>query len=929
MTIIRRNIWLALLALCMVFAATAGARETVVDRSDALHQTLAAAPALDSTVTVTGTASLISEALGKPQTPMPENFLSALQGELHGDLDGGALDLAPAAGDWISLVTAKSSLVLSNLQGTDGMPVTLFVDYRQPLASHVRLVAGTQPGTPQGASGEVPYPVLPVLVTQQTAEQFHLGPGSRVQVADPWLSQDSITLEVTGIAAALAPGSAFWASDTTVLAPAVANPPNQPPKWVAGVLAGPGAAEALQADFDIRPMNSDVPAGSGPDVTAQWAFPLAVDELRGEQTQAVTDTLTRLSSQQLPLSPGIQPAATQLTVASGLPSVLLPFIAAAQSADVLLWLLYVSLILAGLVVLLLAGRMVVVSRAVQLTLLRARGASLWQLAVATGGEAALCCVPAAAAGVALGLLAVPSAGGPQPLSATGTWWPVAAVLLTVIGGPAAATMWLHRLARGRSVVQRQPRARVRPVVEVMLVLAAAGGVLLLRKQGLHAGSGVNPYASAAPALVAVPAVIVVFRLYPLVLRWLLRSASGTAGAAGFLGLARAARTALTPALPSFALVLALTITAFGGMVRGAVDAGETAASWATVSADVEISLSQLATGATIPGAVAQQAAAVPGVTRAARIWQSPWSASDGTQVTVIAVDPAAYAAVTAAAPGYPAMAASALAAPSGADAAQPVLASPAAAAALGSGTVKLSTTAGVQPVAVRIAGTLATTPALPPASTLAPYTPAFVILPFSALRSSATPPRPVQANEMLLDGPGVDRAKLAKVIGGGIAGASISYRSDVLARLQGAPLQHGAVTMITLATVVAALLGLAIMLLELALSAPERDATLTRLATMGLGEGQRARVVALELLPAVTAAGLGAVACAYALPPLVRPVIDLSVFTGGSAAASLTPDLTVVGLPLAGLILLAALALGIEIGAGRRRGAASALRIDG
>ena len=85
----------------------------------------------------------------------------------------------------------------------------------------------------------------------------------------------------------------------------------------------------------------------------------------------------------------------------------------------------------------------------------------------------------------------------------------------------------------------------------------------------------------------------------------------------------------------------------------------------------------------------------------------------------------------------------------------------------------------------------------------------------------------------------------------------MTFRSDVLAGLASGPLQHGAFTLFTLAVGVAAALGLAVMLLELALGASERDSTLARLATMGLGEGQRAWVVALEVLPAVIAAAAG------------------------------------------------------------------------
>ena len=202
-------------------------------------------------------------------------------------------------------------------------------------------------------------------------------------------------------------------------------------------------------------------------------------------------------------------------------------------------------------------------------------------------------------------------------------------------------------------------------------------------------------------------------------------------------------------------------------------------------------------------------------------------------------------------------------------------------------------------------------------------------MPLAAVKSAATPTGPVQANEMLLTGPAIDRGRLAAVVRSRLSGGEVTFRSDVLAGLTGAPLQQGAVTVITLSIVAAAALGLAIMLLELALGATEREATLARLATMGLGERQRGWMAVLELLPAVTAAGLTAWACALVLPPVVRPVIDLSVFTGSSAVVPLVPDAAAVALPLAGLLVLAAVSLGIEIRAGRRRGAASALRVGG
>ena len=174
------------------------------------------------------------------------------------------------------------------------------------------------------------------------------------------------------------------------------------------------------------------------------------------------------------------------------------------------------------------------------------------------------------------------------------------------------------------------------------------------------------------------------------------------------------------------------------------------------------------------------------------------------------------------------------------------------------------------------------------------------------------------------------------------AGGTAFFRADVLSGLANQPLQHGAFVLFTLSVGLAAILGLAVMFLELALGAAERESTLARLATMGLGEGQRAWVVALEVLPSVIAAAVAAWACALVLPQVVGPAIDLSVFTSTpllvplaptvssfTGAVPLVPDVASVTLPLAGLIVLAGAALWIEIRSGRRRGVTTALRIGG
>jgi hypothetical protein len=258
-----------------------------------------------------------------------------------------------------------------------------------------------------------------------------------------------------------------------------------------------------------------------------------------------------------------------------------------------------------------------------------------------------------------------------------------------------------------------------------------------------------------------------------------------------------------------------------------------------------------------------------------------------------------------------------LAVPSRAGAPQPVLASPQAVADLGQGAISLSTDqAVVAPVTVQVAGVLSRTPALPAGG-------AFVIMPVAAIRSTATPPAPIPVNLMLLNGGSIDHAQLSALVTRTLFGGTVTFRSVALSALANGPLQHGAFTLLTLAVGVAAALGLAVMLLELALGASERDSTLARLATMGLGEGQRVWVVALEVLPAVIAAGLAGWACAVALPRVLAPDVNLSVFTGFTGSVPLAANVVSIAVPIFGLALVAVVSLGIEIRWGRRRGAAS------
>jgi hypothetical protein len=364
------------------------------------------------------------------------------------------------------------------------------------------------------------------------------------------------------------------------------------------------------------------------------------------------------------------------------------------------------------------------------------------------------------------------------------------------------------------------------------------------------------------------------------------------------------------------LVLALTVAAFTGMVQAAVAAAETAVSWQATGADVVVA-SSVQFGLS-PSAV-RAIAAVPGVRQAAPALVVPVIIAAGEQaVTAVVVDPASYAALAASTEGFSPVRA-ALLTQTRAGEPVPVLASPQAVAYLGgrAGST-IFAQGGLPTLRVRVSGELQSTPAVPGGGP-------FIVLPMSAMGGVGEP----TVNLVLLTGTAIDMARLNAVLQGTAPSAytpSITTRSAALQGLTGAPLQQGTFLLFTLAIAFAAALALAVMLLQLALGSADREVTTARLATMGLTEEQRVRLVALEVVPSIAASAVAAAACAIALPRLVAPAIDLSVFTQSESPTPLRPDFASFLLPLAALVAITIIALAYEVRSGRGRGVAVTMR---
>jgi putative ABC transport system permease protein len=903
---------LALLAGGCVLAATLGPREAQATGARALQQTMNALPPLDKTIVVSSSwndiSGEISPALLNGTTGdafgADQNLTQAGAGEaitqLRRDFGAGPLPLSPRSTDWLGINPGLYSVVTA-LPSLKGLPARLEVTSRYPVASHLRLVAGRMPGTapqPTWNSTEVFFD-LKVVVTPQTARTFALRPGSHLSIDGPVEPAMGgklavVRLDVTGIVEPADPGSSFWAADPLVSSPLL-DLVDGSPHWIGAVIADPGELDMVQTIF------------SPADMLFQWELPVDMTRLLHGQTQALFNQVNQLTTRTPRLTGYLASMSNALSVTLGLVQPLAAFVQASNDVNVLLWIVYAGLAVAGVVTLLLASRMIAARRSAELTVRRARGASLWQLFSLGTRGAALACVPAAVLAWAIAALLVPDAAPAGPVA----WWPGIATLAFAAAGPGVVAAWQHRLPRRRHGRRRWPWLP-RVVFEFTACAAAIGGITVFRTQT----GATDLYASAAPVLVAVPAVIVVLRLYQLLLRGLARASAQQRGVIGFLGLTRAARAPVTLALPAITLVLALTVAAFAGMVRTAVVRGETAASWQAIGADVVVAApGQLGIS---PSAV-RAIAAVPGVQHAAPVLTVPLTTGGGHLMDAIVVDPASYAALVASTEGFSPVR-SALLTQARGQGAIPVLASPQAAAYLGGrGGSTFFAQEGLPALRVQVSGELQSTPALPAGG-------AFIVLPLSAIRGVS---EPLPVNLMLLTGPSIDLTRLRAAVRATMPGAdapAITTRSFALRGLAGAPLQQGTFLLFTLAIACAAALALAVMLLELALGTADRELTTARLATMGLTEGQRVRLVAVEVIPSIVASAIAAAACAIALPLLLAPAIDLSVFTQSQAPVPLRPDLAAFMLPLAGLLTVTIIALAYEIRTRRGRGVAVTMR---
>ncbi|MFI5883317.1 hypothetical protein [Streptomyces sp. NPDC051554] len=933
---------LVLTALCAWAPALAGRQE---DR--ALRQRVAAAQAQAPLISLSTTPEIFNTS---PPTVDMATLLAAGRTLTHPLSGGAARHLSFTGGG--SYDYDPASLLSPRPPGPANTSTQLTVSYLPSARPHLRYVTGRAP------ADHTPLATAPQIgLSQATAQALGVRTGSRLSLEfaktpGAQTVAPHAELVVSGVYRTTTTTDDFWTGRETL---------DQPSRYPAERSTGTVLAVRGLVGRDAADLLAGAGVG-GPRVTWQLRADLSGAAL--DRARALTGPLSHYSADLSAalchgsdwvtgdISCQVGGQSTQsLLVTDSLTPLLTTFTAQDQQARALATYAVDALAAVALATVAVAVRLLLRRRRPHLRLQRARGASTARLVLLRCAVAWPVVLVAALLGWAAGRALAPTgtSGSPQPLPAALV---TVVVLLTV---PLMTWLAVREPRRPGRLRRTRRKAAVgrRVVLELTVLLATAAGVLALRSQGPDGILG------AVPVLVALAVVLILLRVYPLVLRLVLRQTRRGRGVVGFVGAARAAHDAPATGLALFVLVLTLGTAVFGGLVQRTVDDGlATGAAWST-GADASATVAGIVTPAGTAGAggtvtpagagtVVPETGTPTGIRTALQHLRTLDLAgqTDGavvSQVAVITVDPRQLAAL---APKSPLAAAlrSGLTTPpgtrTGASTPLPSFLSPGLRASERTGGFTTTiVTQGQPPVNLTLKPVGTLTPAELRDPLLGPITaqiPAGTpMLITTAAAEHLLPQQASGSTVLLLKGGGrVDssatpsptalRSAAAKALG---PLAQIRVRSETLSTLRADGLTQGLGTIYTTSSILAALSGLLALALELTLTSHERSRTTSFLRTLGLGGKEAGAIHFLQLLPLAVASAVGGTLLGLLEPRLLAGTLDLRQFTGGPAQPALHTDYSLTLALVAGVTALILAAAATETVLARRRRLGAVLRL--
>lgn len=471
----------------------------------------------------------------------------------------------------------------------------------------------------------------------------------------------------------------------------------------------------------------------------------------------------------------------------------------------------------------------------------------------------------------------------------------------------------------------------RMVFEALAVVLAAAGVVLLRQRGLAGGSaagdqgGVDPFLAAVPALVGVAVGIVTVRLYPFPVRaagWLAANGRGLVAA---LGLRRAERQSGSGHLPLIVVLVTVAIGAFSGTMLATIERGQSAATWSQVGAAHRVSI-------TSPLPADFDLSDVAGVTDVAGAFETNAGigSAGGTRIDLVAIDAAAYEAVTAGTPAqtqFPAafrQPASEDASGSGSGSGEDPIPAIVSRSLIGESSTPLSVGATFE---VAVASRFATFEVievrrdLPGLAAGSP----FVVVPRAQL-SASLQDRTLVATSLFARAP----ADAAPAIRAALEASPVDWRMESQSalhdELRARPLVQAVERGFLVSLLVALAFAAVAIILSLLLAGAARTRETAHLRTLGLNRPQVVILALLEHGPPVLVAVVAGLLLGVAVGWVTLPGLGLGAFTGSEADPVLIVDPAQLAALTAALLVVVIVGVALSAWSQRRADPGRAVR---
>ncbi|MBR7834941.1 hypothetical protein KDL01_16830 [Actinospica durhamensis] len=866
---------LALLAFVLSGSLIAGDRLVAAHTTSAFRAYLAAQSAAQTDLTATSTvsaasAATLAEATAQTNALVPSGLAGAVT-PVH-------TAVIAQPGTW------RKAAVIGHRSVTWAPQLSLASSPQATAAA--RYVQGSAPACPAG--GCTAAGVLPIGVSQATADQLGLGVGTRL-VLDPPTGGAGLTVQVSGIFAAsggtgAGAGSGHAFDDLgTLVQPRL-------DEWVPQL--GPYAGQSnmqWEAEVLVPPAALSVVTTWQP-AHATWRYHLEPDGLAGSAAATLSAEIkSRISSANLL---GLGAAFSADTFSTHLAPTLDAFATLDASASALAEFALAGTAAIALAVLFLAIRILLGRQSTALALLRARGASGAVLASWIGVQALLVCVPATVLALLLCRTLISSAGHGA------LEWAVAGC--GALGAPVLAASVVARAPRVASASRRRRGSRWIGRGTALLIGAVAVVGVRMRT---GTGTGVDPLTALLPSVLAVDAAVLVSMLIPLLVRPAARLAGRGRGLVGYLAAAAAARRPTVDLVTAGALTAAATAAVFASCFTATLGTARVTESWQYVGADLRVSSVAGSGGALDPDALAAVAAA-PGIAAHAEASvfaeQSLLVPQGGVSVTVYVVDPAEYRGLIRGTPlDTPAVESEldALSAAHGSAGTVPALVS---ADLLG---LVQGLPSGSGPTIVLAENTLDLAPlgsaaAFPPATGTSSY----LVVPRAGLSQALPAFQTGSTVAWYTYKPGVTAPPAAAAR---VPASAVATRAETMGGYGNDLLSALSAWISRAAGVLDVLLAAACVLLAAAATAKARAASSAFLLTMGTRRRSAAAVSVFETVPMLLAIGVAAVAAGYGAAQALLPAL---------AAIGGVPRPTLATLPPGALLAaLAVPALGVLV----------------